>query len=77
MTEQDLVDLGFARFDEVECVDEFCYYSLTIGGLEFISNDSEDWVDEDISVEIADTEIVFNEFEDLNEVINILRKNEL
>ena len=77
MTEQDLVDLGFARFDEVEGVDEFCKYSLTIYGLEFISNDSEDWVDEDISVEIADTEIVFNEFEDLNEVINILRKNEL
>ena len=45
MTEQDLVDLGFARFDEVEGVDEFCYYSLTIGGLEFISMNYDFYLD--------------------------------
>ena len=77
MNEHDLIDLGFKRFDETNGVDEFSYYSLSIGGIEFISNDSDDWVEEDLSVEIADSDVVFNDFEDLSTVINILRKNEL
>ena len=73
MTEQDLIDLGFEREDE----DSFYYYTLDlVRGLELISNDSDNAVDDKWYVEFFDADrIRFVDKENLEEFINVVKRN--
>ena len=78
MTEQSLIDLGFERFDEDAWGgdNEFYYYALKIGGVEFISNANDEFEDEGIWVEIIETDIRFKGACDLEDIIRILELNQ-
>ena len=78
MTEQTLIDLGFERFDEDAWGDdnEFYYYTLNIGGVEFISNANDEFEEEGIWVEILETDIRFQGSGDLEDIIRILELNQ-
>ena len=80
MTEQSLIDLGFERTDEPVSnwggETDFYYYSLTIGGVEFISNANDEWDNEGLWVEILETDIRFKGSGDLEDIIRILELNE-
>ena len=73
MTEQDLIDLGFEREDE----NSFHYYTLDlVRGIELISNNSDDLVDEKWYVEFFDADgIKFIDKENLEAFINIVKIN--
>jgi hypothetical protein len=78
MTEQTLIDLGFERFDEDHwgTGEEFYYYTLNIGGVEFITNANDEWNDDGIYVDILETDIRFKGSGDLEDIIRILEVNE-
>ena len=78
MTEQSLIDLGFERFDEDAWGSgaEFYYYTLNIGGVEFISNANDEFEEEGIWVEILETDIRFQGSGDLEDIIRILELNQ-
>ena len=80
MSEQDLIDLGFERTDEPAEVwggeEDFYYYSLNIGGIEFITNANDEWNTEGLFVEIMETDIRFKGSGDLEDIIRILELNE-
>lgn len=80
MLEDDLIGLGFTRYDETAesfgSENDWHYYAREIGGVELISNDSEDWNSDGIEVTIMETNIRFNDFEDLNKLVEILSRNE-
>lgn len=78
MTEQSLIDLGFERFDEDAWggAKEFYYYTLSIGGVEFISNSNDEFEEEGIWVEILETDIRFQGSGDLEDIIRILELNQ-
>lgn len=79
MTEQQLIDFGFERNDEtIESSGapyNWYYYSLDLGGLTFLSNSSDEWESEGISVEIMETEIRFTTSEALYDIINVVEAN--
>jgi hypothetical protein len=79
MTEQDLVELGFNRFDESAEVsgtsEDWYYYSFDIGGLNFISNASDEWDVDGIWVELMDTDFKFKGSGDLWVLREILFNN--
>jgi AICAR transformylase/IMP cyclohydrolase PurH len=79
MREQDLIDLGFERFDETMessgAPQDWCYYSLDLGGITFISNASDEWDEVGISVQIMETDILFIESEPMDSVIKLLESN--
>lgn len=78
MTEQSLIDLGFERFDEDAwgTGEEFYYYTLNIGGVEFISNANDEFEEEGIWVEMLETDIRFHGSGDLEDIIRILELNQ-
>ena len=80
MSEQDLIDLGFERTDEPAEVwggeEDFYYYSLNIGGIEFITNANDEWNTEGLFVEIMETDIRFRGSGDLEDIIRILEQNQ-
>ena len=80
MSEQDLIDLGFERTDEPAEVwggqDDFYYYTLNIGGVEFISNANDEWNNGGLYVDILETDIRFKGSGDLEDIIRILELNE-
>ena len=63
MSEQDLIELNFERFDETAqssgSPNDWYYYTLDIGGLTFISNASDEWESDGLFVEIMETDIHF------------------
>jgi len=69
MTEQDLIELDFERFDETAessgTLEDWHYYTLDIGGLTLISNASDEWDRDGIWVEIMETDIRFRGSGDL------------
>jgi hypothetical protein len=76
MTEQNLIDLGFERFDEIHCEHPFYYYVLTIGGIEFLSNADDEFKEDGIWVEILEADIRFHGVGDLQDIIKILELNQ-
>jgi hypothetical protein len=80
MSENDLIELGFNRYDETAANSgsetDWFYYSREVGGVEFISNDSDDWERDGIEVSIMESDIRFQEFEDLNNLLGIISRNE-
>lgn len=78
MTEQSLIDLGFERFDEDAwgSGNEFYYYTLKVGGVEFISNANDEFEEDGIYVEILETDICFKGVGDLEDIIRILELNQ-
>jgi len=79
MREQDLIDHGFERFDETMessgALQDWYYYTLDLGGITFITNASDEWDGEGISVQIMETDILFVETEPLVDVIKLLESN--
>ncbi len=85
VTEQDLIELGFEREESnsidinmdgiFQNVESPSFYNLVVGQIEFQSNRDDEWEDE-LEVEILDTSIIFNDLEDLKQVIEILKRNE-
>jgi hypothetical protein len=75
MTEQNLIDLGFERFDETS-FPEFYYYALNVGGVDFISNADDEFKEDGIWVEILETDIRFHGVGDLQDIIKILELNQ-
>ena len=80
MSENDLIELGFNRYDETAANSgsetDWFYYSREVGGVEFISNDSDDWERDGIEVSIMESDIRFQEFEDLNNLLGMISRNE-
>ena len=78
MSEQDLIDLNFERFDETAessgSPEDWFYYTLDIGGLTFISNASDEWDREGIFVEIMETDIKFRGSGDLWDILEIIQR---
>ena len=72
MKEQDLIDLGFEREDE----GSFYYYTLDlVRGLELISNDSDNAKDK-WYVELYEADrIRFVDKDNLEEFINVVKRN--
>ena len=81
MTEQDLISLGFQRFDEKDKGDEFYYYTLDLGKngvVSFISPASDEIENDEWYVEIfEDTSIMFDRYLDLSQFIEIVKRNTL
>lgn len=78
MTEEQLQELGFERelLNEYEGDDTYYYALDLVGGLTFITNASDEVNDDNWSVEVFDTDpsLIFNDFEDLKSLINLLNK---
>jgi len=78
MSEQDLIELNFERFDETSessgSPNDWYYYTLDIGGLTFISNASDEWESDGLFVEIMETDIQFRGSGDLWDVIEVLKR---
>lgn len=78
MSENDLIDLGFDRFDETAessgAENDWYYYTLDLGGLTLISNASDEWDMGGIFVEIMETDIRFRGSGDLWDFIEILKR---
>ena len=81
MREQDLISLGFQRFDENDNGDEFYYYTLDLGhngAVSFISPASDEIENDEWYVEIfEDTSIMFDRYLDLSQFIEIVKRNTL
>lgn len=76
MTEQNLIDIGFERFDETNCEHPFYYYNLNIGGIDFISNADDEFKEDGVWVEILETDIRFHTISDLHDTIRIFELNQ-
>ena len=80
MTEQDLIDLNFERCDETAensgYSEDWYYYSLTVGGVDFVTNANDEWDVDGIWVDIMETDIRFKGIGDLEDIIKILELNE-
>jgi len=78
MTENDLIDLDFQRWDETAqnsgSSNDWYYYSLDLGGLTFISNASDEWDSDGVFVEIMDTDIQFRGSGDLWDVVEVFKR---
>ena len=78
MEEQDLIDLGFERFEEETMGDPFYYYTkdLSNGTISLITPSHDEVVDGGWFVEVfQDENIQFTELEELQEFINIVERN--
>ena len=78
MSENDLIELGFDRFDETiessGSPNDWYYYSLDLGGLNLISNASDEWERDGIFVEIIETNIRFKGAGDLWDFVEIIKR---
>ena len=78
MSENDLIELGFDRFDETiessGSPNDWYYYSLDLGGLNLISNASDEWERDGIFVEIIETSIRFKGAGDLWDFVEIIKR---
>jgi len=78
MTEEDLIELGFQRFDETAensgTLEDWHYYTLDIGGLTLISNASDEWDGDGVWVEIMETDFRMKGSGDLWDLVEILKR---
>jgi|13_taG_2_1085334.scaffolds.fasta_scaffold86834_2 hypothetical protein len=76
MTKEDLIELGFDRFDEYDSdVGDWYYYESTWNGIELITNPSDEWNSKGMYVEIIDTDVRFRSLNDLWALKEILSNN--
>jgi hypothetical protein len=78
MKEQDLIDLGFKRVEDFDGDEAFYYYDLNlVEGFSLISNDSDNAKD-GWYVELFDVDgIRFVEREQLENFINVVKRNNI
>ena len=76
MKEQDLIDLGFKRIEDFDGDETFYYYDLDlVEGFSLISNDSDN-AENGWYVEFFDVDrIRFADKENLEEFINVVKRN--
>ena len=78
MSENDLIELGFDRFDETAensgSPTDWFYYSLDLGGLSLISNASDEWDRDGVYVEIMEADVRFKGAGDLWDFVEILKR---
>lgn len=81
MREIDLIKLGFERVDETPessgSEAPWYYYTLSIGNIGFISNDSDDSMNGNWTVEVLEGGVVFDKASELKTVIGLFKKNEI
>ena len=81
MKENDLIKLGFERVDETPESSgsdaPWYYYTLSIGNIGFISNDSDDSMNGNWTVEVLEVGFVFDKSSELKTVIALLEKNKI
>lgn len=81
MTEQDLIDLGFKRFEQDDEDDKFYYYSYDINdeaGCGSLISDSDDEVKDNkwkVYAWDINENLVFDNKEDIKTYINVIEKN--
>ena len=79
MNVQLLEQLGFIKEESFDTSDndtpDFYYYTLDIGGICLITNDSDDAEENGWYVELFEGDIRFTDVEQLQELITLLKKN--
>lgn len=79
MKEQDLIDLGFERYDENDHGHKFHYYTLDLGTnqvVSFITPASDEVQNDEWYVEIwQDSGIMFDDSKELSQFIDIVKRN--
>jgi hypothetical protein len=76
MTEQYLVELGFEQFNNHDGeIGDWYYFATNWGGVELISNASDEWDGDGIIVSIMETDIEFTNNNDLWSLKELLSNN--
>jgi len=76
MTEQYLVELGFEQFNNHDGeIGDWYYFATNWGGVELISNASDEWDVDGIIVSIMETDIEFTNNNDLWSLKELLSNN--
>jgi predicted phage-related endonuclease len=76
MTEQYLVELGFEQFNHHDGeIGDWYYFASNWGGVELISNASDEWDGDGIIVSIMETDIQFTNNNDLWSLKELLSNN--
>jgi len=76
MTEQYLVELGFEQFNNHDGeIGDWYYFATNWGGVELISNASDEWGGDGIIVSIMETDIEFKRIADLWSLKELLNNN--
>ena len=76
MTEQYLVELGFEQFNHHDGeIGDWYYFASNWGGIELISNASDEWDGDGIIVSIMETDIEFTNNNDLWSLKELLSNN--
>ena len=76
MTEQYLVELGFEQFNNLDGeIGDWYYFATNWGGVELISNASDEWDGDGIIVSIMETDIEFTNNNDLWSLKELLSNN--
>ena len=76
MTEHDLIELGFEQFNNHDGeIGDWYYFATNWGGVELISNASDEWDVDGIIVSIMETDIEFTNNNDLWSLKELLSNN--
>ena len=76
MTEHDLIELGFEQFNNHDGeIGDWYYFATNWGGVELISNASDEWDGDGIIVSIMETDIEFTNNNDLWSLKELLSNN--
>ena len=76
MSEQDLIELGFDRYNETDPkIGDWYYYSSYWNGIDLISNASDEWDSDGLYVEVFDTNIRFKGSGDLWQLKELIYNN--
>ena len=76
MTEDDLIELGFERYDEFDHrIGDWHYYASDWNGIDLISNASDEWDSDGLCVSIIETNILFRSLDDLCTLKELLGNN--
>jgi len=76
MSEQDLIELGFERYNETDPkIGDWYYYSSYWNGIDLISNASDEWDSDGLCVSIIETDILFRSLDELCTLKELLGNN--
>ncbi len=76
MTKNDLIELGFNRYDEIDPqIGEWYYLAVDWNGIELISNASDEWDSDGLYVEVFETNIRFRGSGDLWQMKELIYNN--
>ncbi len=76
MTENDLIELGFNRYDETDPqIGDWYYLAADWNGIELISNASDEWDSDGLYVEVFETNIRFRGSGDLWQMKELIYNN--